>query len=363
LGTGPFGFPQIGKKSMPANKRKLKCGVRYRYKKTVKGTVITSPYIYLSKTDAETAEALVIAKYQETGEMPTPTESFTVINLITERLSWLEIHRNARYSNNTRTLLKRAMVFVPEWENMPARAITTEMAEKWSEIFAADLIQRGKSRDDVNKALTALQATWNHPWGKRRGKRTLPRNPFEQIERMNIEHRAKKIPTSNEVTRILKVANLLALEKALYLKILHATAARPGEGRQLRWEDLQIDEPPYSIVLFTRKKEGGSLTPRKLEIPRQLAKELVKFKKENGKGFVFHQDGAPELHRTERWALNLQNYVCIDAKVGYFTLHSWRHYRASKWALEGIPLTTIQHRLGHENTSTTDIYLHALLAL
>jgi integrase len=345
---------------MPVSGYKTKAGLRYRYRKMINGVWLISPSIYLTAQDAEKAEATALTEYWATGTITgTLTDSFqTVKELLTERVQWLEIHRCPRYAEETKKLFKLAMVHAPKWGQMPVSAITTNMVEKWAERYSADLTNRGKTNDNVNKALVQLQATWNHPWGKRRGKRTFPNNPFAEVDRFAVNKEAKYVPPDKHVKRIFDV--LKNGEKKLYLKLLHITAARPGEARMIRWQDLQIEEPPYSAIFYTRKKNGGSLTPRKVEIPKSLAVELNNFRNGNALGYVFHQEDNLELHRTERWALNLQIEACTNAKVDYFSLHSWRHYRASKWSQEGIPLTTIQNRLGHEDATTTNLYLHEL---
>ena len=46
--------------------------------------------------------------------------------------------------------------------------------------------------------------------------------------------------------------------------------------------------------------------------------------------------------------------------VKEFTYHCLRHYGASALANAGVALTDIQVLLGHQNVSTTDIYLQSI---
>ncbi len=47
------------------------------------------------------------------------------------------------------------------------------------------------------------------------------------------------------------------------------------------------------------------------------------------------------------------------AKVKYFRFHPLRHFGASMLEKANVPVRTIQDLLGHENRTTTEIYLHS----
>ena len=44
----------------------------------------------------------------------------------------------------------------------------------------------------------------------------------------------------------------------------------------------------------------------------------------------------------------------------YFRFHALRHFGASMLDSAGVPIGSIQRLLGHENRSTTEIYLHSI---
>jgi len=49
---------------------------------------------------------------------------------------------------------------------------------------------------------------------------------------------------------------------------------------------------------------------------------------------------------------------CTKAGINYFRYHVLRHFGASVLA-NNVPIKTIQDILGHENRSTTEIYIHS----
>jgi integrase len=345
---------------MPVNKVKLKSGIRYRFDKKIRNRRLTSPYIYLTKEEAVKAEAETLTRFLMSGtpNLPPSLPDWKVKKFLAGRVRWLRDHRAIRYADETEGLFRRGLAYVQDWDNMPVEAITADMVEGWADKWAMDLVERNKTRDEVNKGLTAFQAAWNHPWGRRRGKRTYPNNPFSEIERMTVDHRAKVIPSDKEVNAVLLATKG---EARLFLEILRATGARQGEARALAWKDFNSDRP--ALDLYTRKKKGGILTPRRIVIDKKISSQLKAWRKKHLKSiYLFQQSGDP-LPRTERWSLNLQIEACTRAGVKYFPLHSWRHYYASKLMEAGLTLPQIQARLGHESISTTDRYIHELMGV
>jgi integrase len=52
--------------------------------------------------------------------------------------------------------------------------------------------------------------------------------------------------------------------------------------------------------------------------------------------------------------------LCRKAGVRYFRFHALRHFGASLLDHARVPISSIQTILGHENRSTTEIYLHSI---
>ena len=194
---------------MPVEKKKLSCGIRYRYRKMVKGKWIRSPFIFLTSADAATAEAEAVHRYMMTGKIPSissGTSGETVHQLLTRRLQWLKEHRSQKHARDNEYLFSQIFKYCPDWAHKLALEITLEDAVKLSEKWAADLKARGKSRVTVNKALVALQSAWNCPWDSRRAPREYPFNPFAQVERFSIEKKAKNLPTDKQARAVLQAA-------------------------------------------------------------------------------------------------------------------------------------------------------------
>ena len=209
----------------------------------------------------------------------------------------------------------------------------------------------------VNK-LVAGQSAWNEPWGRSRALPVREHNPFRYVDRLSVERRAKYVPTPQEVKALRLAAGP---EFRLYLDILYETAARPAEARILAWEDVQES----SLILYTRKSRHGHRVPRRLSIGQELVSQLTSWRRRQGPGglYVFAMRGHKDRPREGTWTAKQMRAACTRANVDYFPVGCMRHYTASRWAMEGVPFTTIQMRLGHSQATTTNNYLRELQGL
>ena len=132
----------------------------------------------------------------------------------------------------------------------------------------------------------------------------------------------------------------------------------------MKWDDVNLEEK--YVILYTRKKTGGNLTPRKIPMSDKLHEVLgrLESKRDVNKPWVF-------WHRY--WSKKTGNFVegpykdrkklmqklCEKAGVRYFRFHPIRHSGASIVDGNGVPLGAIQRILNHENRRKTEIYRHS----
>lgn len=347
---------------MSVDGRKLKAGWRYRYRKTVRGTPLNTPYVYLTRAAAAEAEAVAVARFLATGETgPTSAKSSdqneTLLELYQRRCEWLQAHRSKRYTDDTVGIFARALAVWPEMAETPVSEISEAVVEEWAEMWAEDLADRGRGPGEVNKWLRDSQSAFNEPWERRRKRPVHRDNPFQYVERFSTERRVKYVPTPAEVSAVLLAAGP---EMRLYLEVIAATASRPSEARTMTWEDVG----PDLVVLWTKKTRDGSKIPRKVEIPQDLVERLAAWRRIQGPGklYVFQRPDA-ELPHEANWGPQAMLTLCDRLGITRFSPRQLRHFAASRWAMERVPLTTIQRRLGHESSTTTDIYLRELVGV
>ena len=138
-----------------------------------------------------------------------------------------------------------------------------------------------------------------------------------------------------------------------------------SEINRLTWQDINLNE--RFIVLYTRKKRGGHLTPRKVPMTDRLFRILERrlLSRESEKPWVFwhHYWSKKEKRMITgpfRERSKFMRTLCRKAGVQYFRFHAIRHSGASVMDSISVPIGAIQRILGHENRSTTEIYLHSI---
>jgi integrase len=152
-----------------------------------------------------------------------------------------------------------------------------------------------------------------------------------------------------------------------YLWTIRETMARVNEINKLQWEDISLNG--RFVILYTRKKKGGHLTPRKVPMTQKLY-EVLKRRNNNRdpqKPWVFwHRYWSRKNERFVEGPFGdrkkIMKQLCEKAGVRYFRFHpiTIRHSGASVMDGNNVPIGGIQRILGHENRKTTEIYLHSI---
>ncbi|GAB6037314.1 hypothetical protein JCM15519_18730 [Fundidesulfovibrio butyratiphilus] len=137
----------------------------------------------------------------------------------------------------------------------------------------------------------------------------------------------------------------------IYL-VLRYTGARLGEVLSLdERTDLNVDE---GVVVF-RGRDGDETLPREVLVPPEVAEELAKALESpefsGMRGEVFHMDaGYIRLKFHERAAE-------AEVEKGLASPRVLRNSRAIELLRSGMPLSVVQHILGHKSASLTAQYL------
>lgn len=202
--------------------------------------------------------------------------------------------------------------------------------------------------------LRYLSTAFNGPWESKRLPREFPVNPF-LVPLFPEEHTPPYVPPDDHVLACLGQAP--PGEKHLFLRLLAETGARQSEMRTILVDDLELERG--LLILYTRKKRGGHRRPRRVPVSPGLVQDLAAWLATTKGSLVFTNDLGQDA-RSARWAYDLQARVCQEAGVRYFSLHGYRHWRACAWAREGLRLSQIKARLGHETLQVTEHYLRSL---
>jgi integrase len=210
----------------------------------------------------------------------------------------------------------------------------------------------------ANKELTYLKATFN--FGIKKG--LVSRNPVSGITYFPEERRLRYVPPAEDIDRVIAMADPDTQD---YLWTIRDTMARVSEVNRLVWDDVNLKQ--RYVVLYTRKKRGGHLNPRKVPLTDRLLGILSRRYRDRDptKLWVFwHWYRHPQTGVRTAGAYQDRREVlknlCNRAGVRHFRFHALRHAGASLMDSANVPLGAIQRILGHEHRTTTEIYLHSL---
>ena len=326
-------------------------GKGWRYDLPLNGTRYTKAWFKTKKAakdaEAKRKEGLTNPITEHSAEKP-PTD-ITCLDLINLRLDHVKAYNSGSHYNTYKYQARR---WVKLWGDLPCGQITQAMVQQ-------HLLKRKRiSAYTANKELRYLRATFN--FGVRQ--KLISNNPTDGIEFFPVEKRVKYVPSAEDLDKVIACADRDTQD---YLWVIRETMGRVGEINRLTWDDVDLKN--QSVTLYTRKKKGGHLTPRRIPMTQQLFEILI-CRYENrdpSKPWVFwHRYWSRKQGRFVEGPYGdrkkVMKRLCKKAGVRYFRFHPIRHSGASIMDGNGVPLGAIQRILGHENRRTTEIYLHSM---
>ncbi len=302
-------------------------------------------YGFATKQEATVAEARERLKVLSLGS------SASWITIVEKRLAELNAYSVKQWFDTCRSVLQ----CYHEWYDLHVDVITPDMVR--SRILK---VAEERSNSVANRHINILKAAFNLAIRNK----VLSDNPVVGIKHLPVSKAAKVIPPRSAIDKILELADP---STRAYLTVICFTAARVGEINCLTWDD--VDFGNRRLRLWTRKKKGGDRRSRTVVMTKRVLDAVEyqhAFSRCMGTPWVFTnrvlQAAYPD--NPDRWRYTYRNRflktLCRKAGVKEFSFHALRHYAASAMAEAGVPTIAIQNVLGHENVSTTDIYLQDL---
>ena len=350
--------------SIKTKKRKQTVITGWRYDFQVKGERYQSQ-IYNTKSEAQEAEQ------KKKQELRQPKRTDIIFLELIEL--WLDDKKIYNATSHYKDCVYLARRWVREWGTMPCSQITENILKSWIQ-------KRGENSPHTgNKERKILHALFS--WGCKQNPPLLQENPVANIPLIPINEKrkfVKYVPPVEDIIKVLWVASRSDNKKwgdiLDYLYTIWDTKGRKGEIDRLEWEDIHFyldGLEPWKkswIVLYTRKKKGGNLTPREVPMTKRLYYALLKKYqgRDKSKPWVFwHRYWSRKnkcfIEGPYGDRKRIMKTLCDAAGVKYFRFHALRHSGASIMASDGhVSIRSIQKILGHENVSTTEIYLHSL---
>ena len=333
-------------------------GKGWRYDFILRGIRYTGAW-FKTKREARQAEAKRKEEIENPGQLQmeqaketTTQTDMAFLDLLNRRLDYVKAYNSKRHYQDTLYYARR---WVKEWKGLNCSEITTEMIESY-------LMRRlsATSPYTANKDLRYLRALFNFGMKPQRG--WIKENPTSGIEFFPVQKKTRYVPPKEDVLRVILAADPDTQD---YLWTIALTMGRVGEINRLTWQDINLKD--RYVVLYTRKKRGGHLTPRKIPMSEKLYQILSRryAQRDKRKPWVFwhrywDRGKGMWVEGPYKERKRIMKNLCKRAGVKYFRFHALRHFGASILDRNNVPIGSIQRILGHENRTTTEIYLHSI---
>lgn len=218
----------------------------------------------------------------------------------------------------------------------------------------------------INRKLSTLQSLFNYLIETSQASH----NPFQAVERPK---RGKRNPVYLTETEWLDFSTLVRSNVGmtnreaswyelnrerdfLIIQLLGLTGMRVSELVGLDWTDIDFETETIRVI-------GKGNKERVIPIAEPLKPLLLQALQQNGEGALIQSDKGRRISvRTVQHILKGH----IDRLKPYLpflthkqvTPHKLRHTFASRLAMSGVDVLTIQQLLGHESVATTQVYAH-----
>ncbi|MEW5804862.1 MAG: site-specific integrase [bacterium] len=324
-------------------------GKGWRYEFILNGVKYSKAWF---KTKSEATRSSIKRKEEVKNPKPvlvqTPTD-ITFFELVNKRLDHVKAYYSSSYYASYRSMARR---WASKWRNLKCSDISIDMVQGF-------LFNRKKvSAYAANYDLRCLRSLFN--FGMKRG--WITNDPTRGISFLPLDKKVKYIPPKEDVLKVIMAADSDTQD---YLFVVKETMGRISEINRLTWEDINFSE--RCVILSTRKKKGGHLTPRKVPMTKRVYEILSRryAHRDKSKPWVFwHTYWSSKTGEKKegpfRDRKRIMKALCEKAGVKYFRFHALRHFGASIMDNAKVQIGSIQRILGHENRRTTEIYLHSI---
>lgn len=251
------------------------------------------------------------------------------------------------------------LLFLSQTKNIETIAETTNNTILQ---YLKSLRGKGLSPVTVSDRFIVLRVFYNFlvEWGY------LESNPMEHLKKPKVPKRHARTFTTSEIMAILKSydkTTFLGYRNYTIMSVLFSTGMRKTELLKLSVLDIHLQEC-FLVVLH-----GKGDKTREIPIGLSLRRILKKYLRDREEVLQEHSSFTPQFLVTfsgkPLTASGLdtvfkhlkESMKGLGIPASRLSAHTWRHTFAKAFLLNGGDLFTLQKILGHEDVSTTKIYV------
>lgn len=215
--------------------------------------------------------------------------------------------------------------------------------------------------------------TWKH----------IAENPVKASRRPKIPKKALRVPTVDEIRRLLELAEATNPEFTTYLQVAVDTGARRSMIVGLRWENVHLEHGELVFAVSAVVSKGGVVirettkndTEWRVSLhPTTVARLQAHYDYCRARAdavgvtwsdrmYLFSKDPAAVLPWTPRSATQAFGRLRQRAGVPTVRLHDLRHFMATTWLSSGSDSRTVMGRGGWQDQRSMERYSHFVPAV
>lgn len=275
-------------------------------------------------------------------------------NILRAYLRYLKLERN--YSPNTVDAYRHDMEWLTDFCRSEGKSMQ-ELELSDLELFAVQLHEHGISPSSQARILSGVRSLYRFMLLDG----YIDKDPTELLESPQLGRRLPSVLTTEEVDAIEQSIDLSKPEgqrNRAIIEVLFSCGLRVSELVDLRLSNLYLDE---GFIRVNGKGSKERLVPISGEAIKQLGLWFEDRKRMNVKSgeedYVFLNRRGHHLTRT-MILIMLKRQALAAGITKTISPHTLRHSFATALLKGGADLRAIQAMLGHEDISTTEIYMH-----
>lgn len=275
-------------------------------------------------------------------------------NILRSYLRYLKLERN--YSPNTVEAYRHDMEWLTDFCRSEGKSMQ-ELELSDLELFAVQLHEHGISPSSQARILSGVRSLYRFMLLDG----YIDKDPTELLESPQLGRRLPSVLTTEEVDAIEQSIDLSKPEgqrNRAIIEVLFSCGLRVSELVDLRLSNLYLDD---GFIRVNGKGSKERLVPISGEAIKQLGLWFEDRKRMNVKSgeedYVFLNRRGHHLTRT-MILIMLKRQALAAGITKTISPHTLRHSFATALLKGGADLRAIQAMLGHEDISTTEIYMH-----
>lgn len=226
----------------------------------------------------------------------------------------------------------------------------TQVTSAHVRAFVAHLLNIGRKRGSVNRAVCSLKSFFNY---LATVEKVIDTPPTETIKTTKKEKTLPKHISESDVESILKAATEAPLKDRLIVELLYGSGGRVSEVVGLKVEGVDFEEVFLSLFGKGEKERSNPIHEDCLELVREyMAATGI------SSGYLFPHKDDPARHMTREAAGKIVKRLAVKAGLDpkKISPHVFRHSFATHMLERGCDMAQLQELLGHEDIATTRIY-------